>query len=99
METKITTENEKISIKVSGRLDTLSAAEFEKEIAPVMENDIKEVEIDMSELNYISSSGLRSFLIIKKQTGKNGGKLTLKNLTHEVKTVFDMTGFTSIFGL
>jgi anti-anti-sigma factor len=99
MDTKILRQGTTTNIILDGRLDTLSADDFEKAVAPIIDGTMQDVVIDCSALSYISSSGLRSFLLLKKTADSKGGKLTLKNLTPEVKTVFDMTGFTTIFGL
>jgi anti-anti-sigma factor len=99
MNTKISQQGITAVVVPEGRFDTLSATDFEKAIAPIMDSDMQDVVVDCNALSYISSSGLRSFLLLKKTADGKGGKLTFKNLTPEVKTVFDMTGFTTIFGL
>ena len=53
--------------------------------------------LDCTEMNYISSSGLRVFLSMHKEVTSKNGKLIIKNLQPLVKHVFDMTGFSQIF--
>jgi len=84
-------------ISISGRLDTVNVSEFEKAIAPVINGDMKDVVIDCSALDYISSSGLRNFLILQKSSTAKQGKLTLKGMKPVIKEVFDMTGFSALF--
>ena len=91
------TYNPQTVITVKGRLDTIHAPIFEKEILPILEGEMKEVVIDCSELNYISSSGLRLFRTLQKGAIAKKGNLILQGMKHEIKEIFDMTGFTSMF--
>ncbi len=97
MEVSINKDGKKTLVKIVGRLDTTNVADFEKEIAPMMIEPEGDMELDCSELDYISSSGLRIFLKLQKCMPEAGGKLVLSNMKSEIKEVFDMTGFTSIF--
>lgn len=85
-------------ISVNGRIDTVTAREFESEILAVIEKNTKVV-IDCNELDYISSSGLRVFLIGHKKINSLGGKLHLCNLQPSIKEIFDISGFSSIFSI
>lgn len=98
MNTEITNINGRIIIKLQGKLDTPSTPDVEAAVMPLM-NDatIRDIMIDCSELSYISSSGLRIFITLQKHSIKNGGTLTLSNLTPTVQSVFEMTGFSNIF--
>ena len=58
---------------VSGRLDTPSAIKAQQEIAPLLDNADKQITLDCKELEYISSSGLRLFLTIRKEASAKGG--------------------------
>ncbi len=80
-----------------GRLDTPSAATAEKEIIPLLENADKEIIIDCSELEYISSSGLRLFLTVRKEASAKGGKVIVEHINDDVRKVFLMTGFANLF--
>ena len=53
--------------------------------------------LDCSQLDYVSSAGLRVFLITAKRLSKVDGKLALSALTEQVREVFDIAGFSSIF--
>ena len=53
--------------------------------------------LDCAELSYISSSGLRLFLSLRKAAGEKGGKVIVKNISNEIRTVFMMTGFLNLF--
>lgn len=86
---------DKITVELIGRLDTASVADFDEEIAEVIADD-NDVVFDCKDLEYISSSGLRSVLNAHKQLKTAGGSLELVNLQPAVKSVFDLTGFSVI---
>ena len=91
-------EDNKLTVDVIGKLDTNTAPELEAAIS----NDIASVKyliLNLKELNYISSAGLRVILIFHKQLSAGGGKLTVLNPTEEVMDVFDMTGFSSFLNI
>ena len=82
---------------VSGRLDTPAAVKAQQEITPLLENADKEIILDCTDLEYISSSGLRLFLTIRKETAAKGGKVVIQNINDEIRKVFMMTGFFNLF--
>ena len=82
---------------VSGRLDTPAAVKAQQEIVPLLENADKEIILDCEKLEYISSSGLRLFLTIRKETAAKGGKVIIEHINDEIKKVFMMTGFFNLF--
>lgn len=86
---------DKITVELIGRLDTASVADFDEDIAEVIADD-NDVVFDCKDLEYISSSGLRSVLNAHKQLKAAGGSLELVNLQPAVKSVFDLTGFSVI---
>ena len=82
---------------VSGRLDTPSAVKAQQEIEPLLENANKEIILDCEHLEYISSSGLRLFLTIRKAASAKGGKVIIEHINEDIKKVFMMTGFFNLF--
>ena len=82
---------------VSGRLDTPSAVAAQKEIAPLLEHADKEIILDCSNLEYISSSGLRLLLTIRKEASAKGGMVIVEHINDDIKKVFMMTGFYNLF--
>ena len=94
---EITTNGENIIGKIVGRLDTSAAQKFASEIEPLIDNADKKIYMDCSELEFVSSSGLRLFLSLRKATIAKGGDITLIGVTNEVKQVFTITGFYSLF--
>ena len=82
---------------VSGRLDTPAAVKAQQEIVPLLENADKVITLDCKDLEYISSSGLRLFLTVRKEAAAKGGKVIIENINDEIKKVFMMTGFFNLF--
>ena len=76
---------------LNGRLDTPAAVKAQQEIGPLLENADKEI------VEYISSSGLRLFLTIRKEASVKGGKVIIENINDEIRKVFMMTGFFNLF--
>lgn len=95
----ITKQDSTITASVSGRLDTPAAVKAQQEIVPLLENADKEITLDCTKLDYISSSGLRLFLTIRKEAAAKGGKVIIENINDEIKKVFMMTGFFNLFDI
>jgi len=83
-------------LEVIGRLDTVSASEFDQMVAVLMERHNADMILDLSKLDYISSIGLRSILAVTKKLRAGGRKLALCGLTDFVKEVFEVSGFDSV---
>ena len=81
----------------NGRLDTPAAVKAQQEIGPLLENADKEIILDCTNLEYISSSGLRLFLTVRKEASVKGGKVIIQNINEEIRKVFMMTGFFNLF--
>lgn len=99
MEVKIETTEGKTLLSVSGRLDTLNSEEFAKEIQPIMQSSETTVVIDCRELEYISSAGLRQFLTLLKSVQSRGREVRVENMNEQIRNIFDITGFTTLFKL
>lgn len=84
--------NDNNRIALVGRLDNNTAPELEKELEEILETASKLV-IDMENLEYISSAGLRVILKAQKALAQKEG-LKLVNVSDLVREVFDITGFT-----
>jgi len=97
MEIKISQDGNSIIASIIGRLDTIAAQNCEQDLKPVFDHADKDITLLLDKLDYVSSSGLRVLLNLRKEVTAKGGTLVLKNLTDEVKSVFVMTGFIKIF--
>ena len=93
------TKNEngpEVTLKVEGRLDTVSAPDLEKEIKSL--TVANELTIDFEKLDYISSAGLRVLLSTHKEFTNKGG-MTIINVNETVREVFEITGFSDILNI
>ncbi|MBT8489820.1 MAG: STAS domain-containing protein [Deltaproteobacteria bacterium] len=96
MELNVKNEEKGVLVSVTGRMDAVSSPEFEKELERLIDENNVNFVINLTELNYISSSGLRSVLITaKKLKGKNG-QILLASLQDVVKEIFEISGFSAI---
>jgi anti-anti-sigma factor len=86
-------------LKPSRRIDSSSAKAFEDEASALVDAGSKKVVIDASDLDYISSAGLRVILTTAKKAKAAGGGLTIACARANVKEVLTVSGFDSIFGL
>lgn len=82
-------------VSLNGRLDTTTSVELETKIKnEKIEEDL--VILDFTELEYISSAGLRVLLSIKKMLDASNKKLEIHNINQVVKEVFSVTGFKNV---
>jgi len=88
----------KLNLKLSGRLDT-STAPMLQETLEQDEEDITELNLDMENLEYISSAGLRVLLAATKKMKAKGGTMTLYHAKEEVMEVFEITGLNEILNI
>jgi anti-anti-sigma factor len=87
-------EDGKLTLALSGRLDTNTAPELESALNL---DGVTEVTFDFTELEYISSAGLRILMMAQKSMMACGGTMTVANPNKTVKDVFDITGMSSVF--
>lgn len=85
---------DEVIVVVEGRLDTITAPSLEK-IINENTTDIKKLVLDLKELKYISSAGLRVLLSAQKKMQKNGS-MKVRNVCSEIMEIFEMTGFADI---
>jgi anti-sigma B factor antagonist len=97
MKTKVTKEEGQIIVAFTGRLDTPAAQEVNPVINPLLEEADKTIFLDCKEMTYISSSGLRIFLTLRKAAEDKGGKIIIQNINDDIRSVFMMTGFLNLF--
>ena len=83
-----------VTIATGERIDTINAVEFEKEITPILSEAGLKIIFDCTNLDYISSSGLRVILKAQKMVSAGKGEMNLIGVKPPIKKVFDMTGFT-----
>ena len=97
MTINIVNEGEQLVAQLSGRLDTAAATAVTPDFQALAEQADKHIILDCSNLEYISSSGLRLFLTLRKESAAKGGKLQVRDINTDIRQVFMMTGFISLF--
>ena len=81
---------ESATVKLTGSLDSTTAPELERELAPVLAGAIKEVIFDLAQLKFISSAGLRVFSATRKQLKQRGGQVTFVHMQPQIQEVFEI---------
>lgn len=95
MTIKKTVDGSTLVLALEGRLDTTTAPQLENELK-VSLYDIKELTLDMENLEYLSSAGLRVLLAAQKQMQKQQGNMVIVNVNEIIMEVFEITGFVDI---
>jgi anti-anti-sigma factor len=86
-------------VSPQGRLDSVTSANFERDLLEYIESGATRLLIDFSKLDYISSAGLRSVLLAAKRIRASGGRMSLCSLNQQIAEVFDISGFSSILDI
>lgn len=92
-----TLDGNKLCLTLDGRLDTNTAPALETELKESL-GGVSELVIDIEDLAYISSAGLRVLLSAQKTMNKQG-TMVVKNVNAEIMEIFEITGFTDILNL
>lgn len=88
-----------VIIEIEGRLDTTNYGKLENEIMRHIDNDDKLFVIDCAGMDYVSSSGLRIFLMALKKVKALDGKFLLCALQDNIREIFEISTFTTIFSI
>jgi len=99
MDLTIKREKDISYVYVKGRIDAVTASEFEKGLNEMISRGEIKFVIDLSDSEYISSAGLRSILVIAKRLKAENGKMVFSGLKGTVEEVFKISGFYSIFDI
>ncbi len=84
-------------LTLEGRLDGESSPTLEKAVNHHLANGSKHIIFNCPQLNYISSAGLRVFLLSSKKTIATGGQITFSSLQSGIIEVFELSGFDNLF--
>lgn len=90
-------EGKKLTIALEGRLDTTTAPELEAELNSSLDG-VTELVLDMAQLLYLSSAGLRVVLAAQKRMNKQG-HMTVTHVCADILEVFEITGFVDILDI
>ncbi len=88
-------EGEKLTLALNGRLDTMTSPELEAVLKESLDG-VKELVFECTDLEYLSSAGLRVLLGAQKAMSE-AGKMTICHVNEPVMEVFEVTGFTNVF--
>jgi anti-anti-sigma factor len=88
-----------VTIRVTGRMDAVTAPGFEQECSRWIDQGENDLAVDLSELEYISSAGLRAILGTGKKLKSRGGSLAFGGMSPMVREVFEISGFSAIFAV
>ena len=97
MTVTIERNNNVVTALLSGRLDTPASLEIAPQMNELAAEATGTIVLDCTDLSYISSSGLRIFLTLRKAAFEKGGKVIVRNISAEIRSVFMMTGFLNLF--
>lgn len=86
-----------LTVAVAGRLDTTTAPELEAELKTALEG-VTELTLDLAELEYISSAGLRVVLSAHKTMSRQG-EMKVANAGAPIMEIFEVTGFSDILNI
>ena len=90
-------EGAALTIGLEGRLDTVTAPQLEGELRADLDG-VTELILDLKDLDYISSAGLRVLLSTQKTMNRQGS-MTIRNVKPEIMEIFDVTGFVDILSI
>lgn len=88
--------DEKVFLKLVGRVDTITAPILDKKFSELFKSGKSHVYIDLDFIDFVSSAGLRSFLMAQKAINKLGGEMKINNVSEPIYSVFTLTGFADI---
>jgi anti-anti-sigma factor len=99
MKISVAPRSKALIVAVSGRMDAVSAPDFEQTMAGHIAAGTSRFVVDCQALEYVSSAGLRSFLSTAKALRTHNGELVIAGLSQAVREVFEISGFVSIFAI
>lgn len=79
-----------VVVKLAGSLDTATAPELERQLAPVLGGEVKDVVFDLAQLKFISSAGLRVFATMRKTLKQRGGQASFIHMQPQIQEVFEI---------
>lgn len=100
MENTIVRNGNTVNVTIVTPLDVLAAATLDGQLRVALDDEeIKLLEMDLKDMAYTSSAGLRVFMAMHQLMDKRGGKMVLKDPTEEVMGTFRITCFDDIFNI
>jgi anti-sigma B factor antagonist len=84
-------------VSVTGRIDTSTSPEFEENIQDLIEKGHKNMVMDFSDVDFLSSSGLRVLVTTRKKLRESGGDVVLANPSQRAADSFEIAGLDKLF--
>ncbi len=79
-----------VTVQLTGSLDTATAPDLERQLAPVLAGPVKDIVFNLAHLKFISSAGLRVFSLARKTLKERGGQASFVHLQPQIQEVFDI---------
>lgn len=98
MEINEVSQDGTIMLSISGEIDGTNVDEFENLVSDAADRTSSLV-LDLGNLEYVSSAGLRVFLTLQKKVKHRGDSLVIKNVNEEVRDIFSVTGFVKLLNI
>ncbi len=89
-------DGDRLTLFLQGHLDTVTAPAFESRILTLIDEGAERILVDCSDVEYVNSAGLKSFLLAAKRLDAKGGKFVLCGLRPNVMMIFETIGFDRI---
>jgi len=86
-------------VAATGRLDGIYSTAFAKEVGELIVGTNPKILLDFSEIDFVSSAGLRAVLLLMKKAKASGGVFALCGVNEQVREVLDVSGFTDLFAI
>jgi anti-sigma B factor antagonist len=90
LEIQVQQQADTATVKLTGSLDTATAPELERQLAPALAGPVKDLVFDLAQLKFISSAGLRVFSAARKQIKERGGQTSFVNMQPQIQEVFEI---------
>ena len=88
-------DGNEVVIFIEGKMDTNTSPQVTEEVSRHL-GTVDKMILDLENLNYISSAGLRVFVVADQEMMANGGELNVRNVSRDIMDIFEMTGFDSM---
>ena len=82
-----------LTVRPCGRLDAVTAPEFGKQFGEQLDEEITEIVMDLAQVDYIASAGLRVLLVSVQEMDERGGSMKLMHVREGIREIFELTGF------
>ena len=92
-------DNDKLTLSLEGNFDEMTSSAVEEKFAEVLPGDIKSICFDLTNVNYISSAGIRVLISAYKKAVKSDKKVTIGNMSDKARGVLEVVGILPLFGV